>query len=69
MPKRLMEKQMNDMSSDIQERVIKSFIIPFVCFSLFATFLIVLVLRKVSIYLTDPIINLFTNIHSVMQVS
>ena len=66
MPRDLMEKEMDDMISEIRSDLITEFIIPFSCFSLFATIIIIIVLNKVGVYLTNPIINLFSNISSVM---
>ena len=67
MPLNLMEGSLNKMTQNVKNSIIFSFTIPYVLLSGCMSFVIAVFLRDASVYLTEPIIDLYVQIGGIMS--
>ena len=66
MPREVIEKKIMDVNNDVTSDINAVFIIPFAAFSLVMMFVISYFLQKISIQITQPIIELFMKIQDII---
>lgn len=67
MPNDLMENQLQKMTDEVVKEILFVFILPYVLVSIIVIFIITTIFKKVSIYLTKPLIDLQYKIQQIMH--